>query len=96
MRESPEDFSRLSAEVSQFLRQYATEWLGIEAVGLTPEEIETALREAGTNSSVAGQIRAILEQCDGVRYGKDGLGLRMEQQKDLLDALERVVTSPRI
>jgi hypothetical protein len=96
LRESPEDPVRLSAEVSQFLRQYATQWLGIEAAGLTPEEIESALRQAGANSSVAEQIRAILEQCDGLRYAKDGLRLRAEQQKDLLEALERVVTPPRI
>lgn len=90
--ESPEDLTHFYTQVSQFLRQYLSQCLEIEAIGLTPEEIETSVRT--TNDSLAQQIRAILEQCDQVRYGKDGLRFGQEHQTELLEAVARVVTSP--
>ncbi len=91
--QSPQDLILFYGEVSHFLREYLNQWLEIEAAGLTPEEIEMSLRTAGTNGSLAEQIRTILEQCDEVRYTRDGLRLGKELQTEMMGAVEKVVVS---
>jgi hypothetical protein len=96
-QESPKDPQTLYAEVSQFLRQYLTEWLDVEARGLTPLEAQQAVQAAGYNGSFAQQVRAVLEQCEEAQYGKtleppaDG-----GHQASLLSSLEQAIkTTPR-
>ncbi|HSF56587.1 MAG TPA: hypothetical protein VLD83_00795 [Candidatus Binatia bacterium] len=86
------------AEISQFLRQYLTEWLAVEARGLTPMEAQEALLTAGYNGSFAQQVRTVLEQCEEAQYGKrDGGSAEDGRPKAaLLDALEQAIkTTPR-
>lgn len=82
-------------EVAQFLRRYLEESSDIEALCLTPEEIEKALQLAGTNGSLAERVRNILEQCEAVRYGKDGLNSAQGRHEELLDSLEKAVAGLR-
>jgi hypothetical protein len=86
------------AEIGQFLRQYLTEWLAVEARGLTPAEAQEALRTAGYNGSFAQQVRTVLEQCEEAQYGnRDGGSAGDGRPKAaLLDALEQAIkTTPR-
>lgn len=93
--ESPQDQSRFYTEVSQFLRQYLSLWLEIEAASLTPEEIGMVLEKANVNGYLAQQIKTILEQCDMVCYGKDGLRSGGALRDQVLDGVERIVRSPQ-
>ena len=52
------------------MRQYLTEWLDVEARGLTPGEAEQALQAAGCNGAFAQRVRTVLEQCEEAQYGK--------------------------
>ena len=81
----------LYAEAGQFMRQYLTEWLDVEARGLTPGEAEQALRAAGYNGAFAQRARTVLEQCEEAQYGKrDGLPPGNGQhQASLIEALEQ-------
>jgi hypothetical protein len=86
------------AETGRFLRQYLTDWLDIEARGLTPEEAEEALQAAGYNGAFAQQIRTVLEQCEQAQYGKtDGRPAEDgRHQETLLGSLEQAIkTTPR-
>lgn len=91
--ERPEDLMRFYTEVSQFLRQHLSEQLEMEAAGLTPGEMEMALRKADVNSSRVQEIKYVLEECDRVRYGKDGIRLGRDLRAQVLSALERIVSS---
>ncbi len=92
--DSPQDQIRFYSEVSQFLRQYLSLWLEIEAASLTPEETEMALEKANVNGSLRHQIKGILEQCDTVCYGNDGLQEGQALRDETLDGLERIVKLP--
>jgi hypothetical protein len=86
------------AEISQFLRQYLTEWLDVEARGLTPMEAQEALRAAGYNGAFAQQVRTVLEECEEAQYGKRDGGPAGDGRPKaaLLDALEQAIkTTPR-
>jgi hypothetical protein len=86
------------AEISQFLRRYLTEWLDVEARGLTPMEAQEALRAAGYGAGFGQQVRTVLEQCEQGQYGKrDGSPPGGGQsQASLLEALEQAIkTTPR-
>jgi len=91
--ESDEDFDRFYHAVSRFLRQYLEERLELEVFGLTPEEIEKALEQAGTGDSLAQQISAILQQCEAVRYRSDGPSVARERRGDVQQAFEKAVTA---
>lgn len=91
--ESEEDFERFYRAVSSFLRQYLEESLELEASGLTPEEIEKALQQAGAKDSLAQQISAILQQCDAVRYRSDGPRLARERRGEVQQAFEKAVNA---
>jgi len=79
------------AEIGYFMRQYLTEWLGVESRGLTPVEAEQALQAAGYNGTFAQRVRTVLEQCEEVQYSKkDGEPANNGQrQASLLDSLEQ-------
>jgi hypothetical protein len=97
-QQSPQDPQTFYAEVSQFLRQYLTEWLDVEARGLTPPEAEKALQGAGYNGNFAQQVRAVLEQCEEAQYGRKGEPPPADgrHQTSLLSSLEQTVrTTPR-
>jgi hypothetical protein len=89
--ESAEDQLRFYAEVSQFLRNYLEEWLEIEARGLTPDEIRSALSDSGRNGPSAEPIKAVLEKCDQVLYAKDGLQVGRKWRDEVQQELERLV-----
>lgn len=91
--ESGQDRLRFYTEVAQFLRRYLTVGMEIEATGLTPEEIEKALEKAGINGSVAHGIRAILENCERVHYGKEGVLTGGQNRMELLTSLEGALSS---
>jgi hypothetical protein len=95
--ESPTDSQHFYAEVSQFLRQYLTEWLDVEARGLTPLEAEKALQAAGFDRDFPQQIRALLERCEEAQYGKKGEPPPAEpkQQASLLSSLEQAIKTTR-
>jgi hypothetical protein len=97
-QDSTQDPKTFYAEISQFLRQYLTEWLDIEARGLTPMEAQEALRAAGYNGGFAQQVRTVLEQCEQGQYGKQDGGPPGDRrpQASLLEALEQTIkTTPR-
>jgi len=86
--EEPQSFY---AAIGQFMRQYLTEWLDVEARGLTPLEAEQALQAAGYNGTFAQRVRTVLEQCEEAQYGKkDGGPVRNGQhQASVLESLEQ-------
>jgi hypothetical protein len=97
-QDSTQDPKTFYAETSQFLRQYLTEWLDVEARGLTPMEAQEALRAAGYNGGFAQQVRTVLEQCEQGQYGKRDGGPPGDgrPQASLLEALEQAIkTTPR-
>ena len=89
--ETPENLNLFYTEVSQFLRQYLSQRLEIEAQGLTPEEIGIALEQANVSGPFAQEILNVLEQCDSVRYRKDGLGLGGGLYDQVLQTMESIV-----
>jgi hypothetical protein len=97
-QDSTQDPKTFYAEISQFLRQYLTEWLDVEARGLTPMEAQEALRAAGYNGGFGQQVRTVLEQCEQGQYGKRDGGPpgNHRPQQSLLQALEQAIkTTPR-
>jgi hypothetical protein len=92
-RQSPEDLMRCYAEALQCLRQHLSEQWEIEAAGLTPDEIEIALRKANAKGSLVQEIKTVLEQCDRVRYERDGIRLGRDLWDQVFAALERIVRS---
>ena len=92
-RQGPEDLMRFYAEAPQFLRQHLSEQWEIEAAGLTPDEIEIALRKTNVKSSLVQEIKTVLEQCDRVRYGRDGIRLGRDLWAQVFALLERIVRS---
>ncbi len=91
--ETPENLNLFYTEVSHFLRQYLSQGLEIEAEGLTPEEIGMALEQANVAGPFAQEIRDVLEQCDAVRYRKDGPGLGVGLHNQVLQTMESIVGS---
>ncbi|HEY2919247.1 MAG TPA: hypothetical protein VGK77_09670 [Candidatus Binatia bacterium] len=85
-RESAEDQLRYYGEVSQFVRGYLSESLEIDASGLTPEEMESALKNRGQNG-LSAPVKTVLERCEQVLYNPQGSELgkrwRDEVQGDL-------------
>src|SRR5262245_28496097 len=73
-RESFADQQRYYSEVSRFLRSYLSESLDIDAVSLTAEEVESALRTQGQNGLCA-PVKNILERCEQVLYSPRGAQL---------------------
>jgi hypothetical protein len=96
-QDSTRDPKTFYAEIGQFLRQYLTDWLDVEARGLTPMEAQEALRAAGYSGGFGQQVRTVLEQCEQGQYGKDGGPPGdARPQASLLEALEQTIkTTPR-
>ena len=95
---APRQSQTLYAEIGQFLRKYVTEWLEVEARGLTPGEAEQALQAAGYNGAFAQRVRTVLEQCEETQYGKrDRLpAANGQHQASLIESLEQTIKmSPR-
>jgi hypothetical protein len=90
-KETPDEQVRFYSEVSQFLRNYLSESLDAEAQSLTPEEIENLLKGSGKNGASAEPVRAILEKCDQVLYGKDGARLGQNWRGDVEKELESLI-----
>ena len=92
-KEPPKESQTFYAESGQFMRQYLTEWLDVEARGLTPGEAEQALQAAGCNGAFAQRVRTILEQCEEAQYAnRDGLASGdSQQQASLIESLEQTV-----
>ena len=92
-KEPPKDPQAFYAEIGQFMRQYLTEWLNVEARGLTPGEAEQALHAAGYNGAFAQRVRTVLEQCEEAQYGKrdGGPAGNGQHQTSLLDSLEQAI-----
>jgi hypothetical protein len=92
-QDSPQNPEAFYTETGQFVRQYLTEWLYVEARGLTPSEAEEALREAGWNGAFAQQVRTVLERCEVAQYGKrDGLAADHDRDNSsLVDSIERTI-----
>lgn len=90
---SPDDCLRFCTEVSGFLRQYVGQLLEVEATALTPEEIETLFERAGTNIARGREVRAILVECEAVRYGPHRPESSYEWQTRVLARVEQVIQS---
>jgi hypothetical protein len=91
-RSSVEDQVRFYSEVSQFVREYLSRWLEIDASSLTPEEIEIVLKNLG-REKLGAAAKTILERCERVLYTPQGTELgkqwRDEVQRDLGALAER-------
>ena len=91
-RDTTEDQHRFYSEVSQFVREYLTEWLEIDAASLTPEEMESVLKNIGRDG-LGAPVKAILERCEQALYTPRGFELgkqwRDEVQGDLGKLAER-------
>jgi hypothetical protein len=91
-RESSEDQLRYYGEVSQFVRGYLSESLEIDASGLTPEEMESALKDRGQNG-LRAPVKTVLQRCEQVLYSPQGAELgkrwRDEVQEDLAKIADR-------
>ena len=98
-RESTEDQLRYYGEVSQFVRSYLSESLEIDASGLTPEEMESALKDRGQNG-LSAPVKTVLERCEQVLYSPQGAELgkrwRDEVQQDLAKIAARSRRYPRL
>lgn len=90
---SPEEIQSFYGETDRFLREILQQRFHIEAAGLTPEEIEKALKESSVHSSLGPEIKTVLDQCDRVRYGKDSMKAAGELSAQIAEALERIVRS---
>jgi hypothetical protein len=90
-KDPAEEPQSLYAAIGQFMRQYLTEWLDVEARGLTPLEAEQALQTAGYNGTFAQRVRTVLEQCEEAQYGKKDGGpvSNGQHQASVLDSLEQ-------
>ena len=97
-KEPPKDPRMFYAETGYFMRQYLTEWLHVEARGLTPLETEQALQAAGCNGAFVEQVRSVLERCEEAQYGKrDGPPQDNGRYQALLDSLEQAIKmAPRV
>lgn len=73
-KESAQDHIRFYTEVSQFVREYLSEWLEVDAASLTPQEIEMTLKNLGRDG-LGQPIKRILEKCEQVLYTRNGLEL---------------------
>jgi hypothetical protein len=98
-RESSEDQLRYYGEVSQFVRDYLSESLEIDASGLTPEELESALKDRGQNG-LSAPVKTVLQRCEQVLYSPQGAELgkrwRDEVQEDLGKIAARSRRYPRL
>ena len=92
---SPEELQSFYAETDRFLRELLQERLNVETAGLTADEIENALKNAPPHPFLGPEIKAVLDHCDRVRYGKDGLRVAGELSARVSEALERIVRSAR-
>lgn len=92
---SDEELAGFYQEVAHFLRRYLQQSLDLEASSLTPGEIEKGLQQAGTNGALARQIRDLLEQCEAVKYGRNGLRRARERHGESLEAVEKIVAAMR-
>ena len=92
-KEPSKEPQALYAEIGQFLRQYLTEWLDVEARGLTPGEAEEALQAVGCNGEFAQRVRGVLEQCEELQYAKrDGLPpADTQRHASLIESLEQTI-----
>jgi hypothetical protein len=87
----PERTLEFYRETSLFLRRYLSETAQLEAEGLTPAEIEAALRARGRDGALASELRAVLEECDGARYRPGGWEPASERRDEVLGRVERLV-----
>ncbi|MBI2358278.1 MAG: hypothetical protein HYV04_05140 [Deltaproteobacteria bacterium] len=92
---SDEESARFYHEVSSLVRGYLQHSLDLEASCLTPGEIERALQHAGTNGTLAHEIRDLLERCEAMKYSRDGLSGARERHGEALETLEKVVAAMR-
>lgn len=92
-QERSQDPKKLYSEIGRFTRQYLTEWLNVEARGLTPSEAEQALDAAGFNGAFAQRVRGLLEQCEEAQYRKPNGSAPSDGQHQalLLDALDQTM-----
>jgi len=88
-----EDPRRWSGAMAASLRGMMSELFQIPAAAQTPEEIETALARSGADASLAYEVKTLLGQCDGLRYGRDASTGQPRAQ--MLQAVERLMLSPR-
>lgn len=89
-----EDPRRWSGAIAGTLRGMMSELYQIPGAAQTPEEIETALRRSGADAPLAAQVKALLGQCDTLRYGRDSSGTERVRAQ-LLQSAESLMRSPR-
>jgi hypothetical protein len=63
--------ARAAELASRALRVFVGDRLGLEGGALTPTDVERLLTERGAGT-LAGRVRAFLEECDAVQYGAGG------------------------
>ena len=89
-----EDPRRWSGAMAATLRGMMSELFQIHGAAQTPDEIETALARSGADVSLAAQVKALLGECDALRYGRDHSDAeRLRAQ--LLQSVERLMQAPR-
>lgn len=88
---SPGGILAFCTAVAEFLRGDICQWLQVDGAGLTPDELEAALKNTEGGSSLAPEIKAILEKCDWARYAKDGPDSGEEWAGEMLQEVESLV-----
>lgn len=68
----PQGVIDLSNVVAEFLRGPLSQWHEVDGAGLTPGELEIALKNTQRGGGLASDVKLILEKCDWVRCANNG------------------------
>lgn len=89
-----DDPRQWSGAMASTLRGMISELFQIPSAAQTPDEIEMALARSGADVAVAAQVKALLSQCDVLRYGRDSSAAD-RQRAHLLQSVESLMRSTR-
>jgi len=92
--ESAEEQVQFYKELSRFLREYLGELLETDAGSLTPDEIETFLKERGRDG-LSAPVKTILERCEQVLYTQRGFESARNWREEVHRELGRLADRTR-
>ncbi len=92
----PQGVFDLGNVVAEFLRGPLSQWHEVDGAGLTPGELETALKNTQRGSALASDVKLILEKCDWVRCAKNGPQAGKEWAAEMRHEVETLVNASEI